>query len=216
MRKAFLFVVALVLLIAPLAQAQNAISTAPADTVSLPAPTTTGGMALTDALAKRRSTRAFAATALTQPEISQLFWAAQGITDDKGHRTAPSARAKYYLTLYVATADGLFQYVPDGHKLRKLSSSDLRSKLSPQPSVSAAPAVFIVAGDYSRANDMPQAQRWVDLEAGHATQNLLLQATALNLAGVSAGGIDPAEIMKIASLPKSSEPIYLVPIGHAK
>ncbi|HVM95862.1 MAG TPA: SagB/ThcOx family dehydrogenase [Candidatus Acidoferrales bacterium] len=217
MRKAFLVVLTAVLLLAPLTQAQNALTTATAtDTISLPAPTTTGGMALTDALAKRRSTRAFTATALTQPEISQLFWAAQGITDDKGHRTAPSARAKYYLTLYVATADGLFQYLPEGHKLRKLNSTDLRSKLSPQPSVSAAPAVFIITGDYTRANDMPQAQRWVDLEAGHATQNLLLQATALNLAGVSAGGIDPAEIMKIASLPKSSEPIYLVPIGHAK
>ena len=217
MRKAFLVVLTAVLLLAPLTQAQNALTTATAtDTISLPAPTTTGGMALTDALAKRRSTRAFTATALTQPEISQLFWAAQGITDDKGHRTAPSARAKYYLTLYVATADGLFQYLPEGHKLRKLNSTDLRSKLSPQPSVSAAPAVFIITGDYTRANDMPQAQRWVDLEAGHATQNLLLQATALNLAGVSAGGIDPAEIMKIASLPKSSEPIYLVPIGHTK
>ncbi len=216
MRQAFLIVLTIVLLFAPPAQAQNAVTTASTDTISLPAPSTTGGMSLADALTKRRSTRNFTATALTQPEISQLFWAAQGVTDDKGHRTAPSARAKYYLTLYIATADGLFQYLPDGHKLRKLNSADLRAKLSPQPSVSAAPAVFIVTGDYIRAGDMPQAQRWVDLEAGHATQNLLLQATALNLAGVSAGGIDPAEVMKAASLPKSSEPIYLVPVGHAK
>ena len=216
MRK-LLFLILVCCLFVPFAISEN--NTTTTDTVALPAPAKTGGMALTDALATRRSTRAFTNTALTQQEISQLLWASQGITDAKGHRTAPSAMAKYFLTVYVATADGLFQYIPDGHQLKKLASGDLRTKLSPQPSVSSAPAVFIITGDYERAKTAINPEfglRAVNLEAGHATQNLLLQATALKLAGVSAGGIDPTAVANAASLPESSRPIYLVPIGHAK
>lgn len=174
---------------------------------------------MSEALATRRSLRAFTEVRLTQPELSQLLWAAQGITDGKGHRTAPSAMAKYFLTVYVATPNGLFEYLPDGHKLKKLSSDDLRAKLSTQPAVASAPAVFIIAGDYGRARQAinPEfGQRSVDLEAGHATQNLLLQATALRLAGVPAGGFSPDDVAKAAALPDSSRPIYLVPVGHAK
>ena len=220
MRKFVLLFLAVLLALAPSVVAQTAATQA-TDVVSLPAPATSGGMTLTEALRTRRSTRNYTNVALTQQEISQLLWAAQGIMDAKGHRAAPSAMAKYFLTLYVATADGLFQYMPDGHKLKKLSSTDLRAKLSQQPSVSSAPAVFIITGDYARAKtslNAPQdiAPRFVDLEAGHATQNLLLQATAIQLAGVTAGGIDPAQVAQAASLPDSSRPIYLVPVGHPK
>ncbi len=190
----------------------------PADRIDLPAPSRTGGMTLTEALATRRSVRSFAATKLTQQELSQLLWAAQGITDDKGHRTAPSARAQYFLSLYVATADGFFEYIPAGHKLQRLSAKDLRAGLSSQPAVAAAPAVFLIAGDYDRAiqGRRESGRRWVDLEAGHAAQNLLLQATALRLAAVPVGGIQPEQVAQAASLPPSSTPIYLIPVGHAK
>ncbi|HEX7423997.1 MAG TPA: nitroreductase family protein, partial [Terriglobales bacterium] len=58
--------------------------------------------------------------------------------------------------------------------------------------------------------------RWVNLEAGHAAQNLLLQATALHLAAVPVGGIQPEQVAQATSLPTSSIPIYLIPVGHAK
>lgn len=218
MRKVFFFVLLLSLFVVPLVQCQTAES-APPDVVALPAPVTSGGMAVTEALATRRSVRAFTEARLTLPEISQLLWAAQGVTDAKGHRTAPSAMARYYLTVYVASSNGLFQYIPDGHKLKKLSTDDLRAKLSTQQAVTSAPAVFIIAGDYDRAKQSVNSEfgaRAVDLEAGHATQNLLLQATALKLVGVPAGGINPVDVAKAASLPDSSRAIYLVPVGHAR
>src|SRR5512140_2134176 len=84
-----------------------------AQITSLPAPDKTGGMSLTQALATRRSIRSFNSTPLTQQQLSQLLWAAQGVTDAKGHRTAPSAHAQYFLRLYVATADGTFEYLPE-------------------------------------------------------------------------------------------------------
>jgi SagB-type dehydrogenase family enzyme len=186
--------------------------------IDLPAPSRIGGMTLTEALAMRRSVRSFAETKLTQQELSQLLWAAQGITDDKGHRTAPSARAQYFLHLYLATADGFYEYLPAGHKLQRLSIKDLRAGLSSQTAVAAAPAVFVFTGDYDRAvqGGRESGLRWVHLEAGHAAQNLLLQATALRLAAVPVGGIQPEQVAQAASLPASRTPIYLVPVGHAK
>jgi len=190
-----------------------------ASRIELPAPASSGGMALSDALAHRRSVRSFLPAKITLPEISQLLWAAQGITDDKGHRTAPSAHAQYFLHLYVAQADGFFEYIPVGHALQKLSGKDLRATLSTQDTVKGAPCVFLIAGEYDRATKVAEretALRLVNLEAGHAAQNLLLEATALNLAAVPVGGIDPKQTAQAASLPATVTPIYLVPVGHAK
>jgi SagB-type dehydrogenase family enzyme len=217
MRKFILLLIA-VLLLLPISFAQTS-NTAASTLISLPTPAKTGGMTLAEALSKRRSTRSYTNAALTPQEMSQLLWAAQGITDAKGHRTAPSPMAKYFLTVYVATGDGLFEYIPDAHQLRRLFATDVRSKLSAQPSVASAPAVFIVTGDYERSIKVLGAAfgaRCVDLEAGHATENLLLQATAIELGGVPAGGIDPIEVAKAASLPDTNRPIYLVPVGHPK
>lgn len=217
MRNSFLCTV-LVLLSVPLVSAQSAPAPA-ASRIALPAPATTGGMALNDALSHRRSTRDFQPTKLTMPELSQLLWAAQGVTDNKGHRTAPSAHAGYFLHIYVAVADGFFEYIPAANALQKLSDKDIRATLSPQPAVKAAPIVFVVAGEYERAASLggvETGQRLTNLEAGHATENLLLEATAIKLTGVSVGGIDPKLVAKAASLPAGITPIYLVPCGHAK
>jgi SagB-type dehydrogenase family enzyme len=190
-----------------------------ATTIQLPQPSKSGGMALTEALARRRSTRTFTAKALTQAEISQLLWAAQGITDDKGHRTAPSASAQYYLHVYLATPDAFYEYIPAGHQLKKLESADLRAKLSTQPSVKAAPFVLLIAGEYERATakyGADKGPRVTNLEAGHVAENVLLQSTALGLGAVPVGGIEPKDAQQAASLPAQYVPIYLIPVGHTE
>jgi len=97
--------------------------------IILSAPTLKGETSLEETLASRHSVRSFTAEALTLAEIGQLLWAAQGITRDWGGRTAPSAGALYPLEVYVATADGLYHYVPQGHKVRVESTADLRQAL---------------------------------------------------------------------------------------
>jgi SagB-type dehydrogenase family enzyme len=176
-------------------------------------------MSLTKALAARRSVRSFLPTPLTKAELSQILWAAQGITDSQGHRTAPSASAQYYLHVYVTSADGIFEYLPGGHQLKKLSSQDVRSKLSGQQAVQQAPTVLILTADIGRAITKygpDKGPRVSALEAGHATQNVLLQAAALGLGALSAAGIDPQEVHKLASLPAQETVIYLIPVGHPK
>ncbi len=83
----------------------------------------------------------------------------------------------------------------------------------------SAPVVFLIAGEYDRASkgtDRETGLRLVNLEAGHAAQNLLLEATALNLGAVPVGGVDPKQAAQAASLPAAITPIYLVPVGHPR
>jgi nitroreductase len=54
----------------------------------------------------------------------------------------------------------------------------------------------------------------VEREAGHAAQNMLLQATALGLAAVPVGGFDPAEVARLLALPAGHEVLYLIPVGE--
>jgi hypothetical protein len=125
--------------------AMSSIRQIPRDIVQLPAPRTTDGMPLDQALVSRLSVREFASTPLTWSEIGQLLWAAQGITHDDGKRTAPSAGATYPLELFVATADGLFQYRPDGHTMTRVTTRDLRKDIRQaaggQDAINA-PAIF--------------------------------------------------------------------------
>jgi SagB-type dehydrogenase family enzyme len=220
MRKAY-FGIVFALLLGSLgfsAKPSSAQAAAPTQ-VQLPAAARTGGMSLNEALAHRRSVRSFTAAQITLEQIAQLAWSAQGISGEQGHRTAPSAHAKYYLHLYLAKPEGFFEYIPASHSLQQLGAKDLRASLSTQETVKNAPIVFMIAGDYGRAikdTNQEQGTRFVNLEAGHAAENFLLQATALGLGSVSVGGIEPQQTAQAAGLPANITPIYLLPVGHPK
>jgi SagB-type dehydrogenase family enzyme len=187
----------------------------------LPPPALVGDTSLEELLALRRSVRQFDDQPLTTVELGQLLWAAQGITDERGFRTAPSAGALYPLEIYLATAEGVFRYNPHSHQLLALSQNDARTDLHAaalrQDPVRQAPAVFIVTAVYERTaqkyGDEP-TPRYVHLEAGHAAQNLLLQAVALGLGAVPIGAFHDEEIQKALGLPADRRPLYLIPVGH--
>jgi SagB-type dehydrogenase family enzyme len=191
--------------------------------ITLPSPDRTGRMTLEQALARRRSLREFAAQVLSKQELSQLLWAAQGITHPNGLRTAPSAGALYPLVFYVATACGFYRHDPHDHRLDLHSEDDLRPALyrasSGQDCVRGAPAVFVISAVYEqteREYGRERGPRYVHLEAGHAAQNMLLQAVTLGLGGVLVGAFDDQQVQKVLSLPRDRQPLYLVPIGHAR
>jgi SagB-type dehydrogenase family enzyme len=149
-----------------------------------------------------------------------LLWATQGITRDWGARTAPSAGALYPLEVYVVTAEGLYHYVPQGHRMTLTPQVGLRDELwtagLKQDCIRHAPAVFIIAAVYRRTSTKygERAARYVHLEAGHAAENLLLQAVALGLGGVPVGAFHDHQVQRILGLADDHEPLYLVPVGH--
>lgn len=97
-----------------------------AATIALPAPMREGRMSLEEAISRRHSVREFTQEPLNERELSQLLWAAQGITRRDGYRAAPSAGALYPLELYVATPTGFYHYRPHEHQLKRWSDRDLR------------------------------------------------------------------------------------------
>ena len=188
--------------------------------IELPAPATSGTMSLEEALATRRSVREFSTEPLTMAELSQLLWAAQGVTSSRGNRTSPSAGALYPLEIYVADRSGTHHYVPDRHVLERIGDDDLRSELEEaalgQAAVGGCAAVFVVTAVPSRteARYGSRADRYVELEAGHAAQNLLLQAVSLDLGAVPIGAFGDQEIQRLLDLSLDEEPLYLIAVGH--
>jgi SagB-type dehydrogenase family enzyme len=179
-----------------------------------------GSMTLEEAIETRRSVRTFLATPLEIDVIGRLLWAAQGKTEEHGAgRTAPSAGGTYPLEVYVATSDGVLQYLPEGHRVRWTTREDVRPALEEasggQDWVGQAPSVFIVTAVPARTETRygSRAEQYVLLEAGHAAQNLLLQATVLELGAVPVGAFTD-DVSRTLRLPNGERPLYLIPVGH--
>ena len=211
----------LLLCAAPVWSAEPAESTR----VNLPAPRTVGDVSVEQALKDRRSLRNPAPTPLTLAEVGQLCWAAQGVTDDKGHRTAPSAMALYPLELYViagtvtSLAPGLYHYEPAAHSLKLVAAGDLRTALDEkavgQGWISRAPAIFVVSGIAAKMAGMKdRGRQFMDVEAGLAAQGFFLEATALGLGSTYVGGFKPPDARTLLGIPDSEEILAILPVGH--
>ena len=187
--------------------------------VALPRPATTGTISLEQVIEQRRSQRAFGPGPLPIATIGQLLWAGQAITSPDGKRATPSAGALYPLELYVVTPRQVMHYLPRGHRAEIRAGPDLRPALRAaafgQPHVGAAPAIIVVAAVPGRTSRKygAQAEGFVQREAGHAAQNILLQATAYGLAAVPVGSLNPAQAAATLTLPPGQTVVYFIPVG---
>jgi len=190
------------------------------EVMKLPEPSIKGTVSVEEAIAKRRSVRAFSGGALTIDQIGQLLWAAQGVTEKRsGFRAAPSAGALYPLEVYVVSGKGVFKYVPAQHSLRTLLKSDVRGALSAaalnQRSVATAPACLVITAVYARtaAKYGDRAKRYADIEAGAAGENVFLQAVALGLGSVAVGAFDDAGVAAAIKAERGETPLLIIPVG---
>ena len=187
--------------------------------IRLPQPVYDGKISVEKALKERRSVRTYKAEPLTIGDLSQILWAAQGVTEAKrGLRTAPSAKAVYLLEVYVISGNvtgltpGLYKYRPVKHELLKVAEGDVKGRLysaAGQAPINSAPAALVIAG-HSRKSSNPG---WIYLEAGHAAQNVYLEAVSLDLGTVTMAGFKPEEVRKALGLSDEEQPIYIMPIG---
>ncbi|HPR15438.1 MAG TPA: SagB/ThcOx family dehydrogenase [Smithella sp.] len=190
--------------------------------ITLPAPVYQGRMSVEEALKKRESVRQFSQSPLTEQELAQLLWAAQGKTRDWAARTAPSAGALFPLEVYVVIREGVFRYSSGDHRILRVVKTDVRRQLAAaalgQDIIRQAPAVFVIAGVYKRTAEKysNRAKRYVEIEAGHAGQNLLLQAVSLGLGAVPVGAFQDAHVKQTLHLPVNHEPLYLIPVGRKR
>ena len=192
--------------------------------IKLPSPDTVGQVTVEQALWHRRSVRAFADESLSLKQVGQLLWAAQGLNRGLVGRTAPSAGATYPMDLYLVAGKvkglkpGVYHYGFDGHFLGFLQGGDHRAELAEaalgQRSISAAPAVLVLAADFSRTARVygERASRYVYMEAGHVGENVHLQCEALGLGTVMIGAFQDDRVKKF--LATGQEPLYIMPVGR--
>jgi SagB-type dehydrogenase family enzyme len=196
------------------------------DVAVLPAPEGNPAQPLEQALLRRRSVRSYSPQAVPLLSVSQLLWAAQGITAAGGRRTAPSAGALYPLELHVVAArvegltPGSYRYIPQTHRLRLVFAGGSPSILSraahSQQALAGAAAVVVIAAVEERTAQKygPRASRYVAFEAGAASQNLALQAAALGLGSVVIGAFDDDTVARALRLAPGERPLALMPVGR--
>lgn len=193
--------------------------------VGLPAPRAASATSVEEALRARRSVRDYAQRPLTLAQVGQLLWAAQGQTDSRGLRTAPSAGALYPLEIYLVAGEveglpsGVYRYRPQEHALEPISAGDQRKPLADaslgQTWVRDAPVSIVFAAVYARTARRygERAERYVHMEAGHASQNVYLQAEALGLGTVAVGAFSDDDVKRLVGLLPDEQPLYIMPVG---
>ncbi len=193
--------------------------------IKLPAPEKYGRMTVEEAISKRRSIRSYKDKPLTLYKISQLLWAAQGITSKDGKRAAPSAGATYPLELYLVVGavegiePGVYHYSPHNHTLTLIFAGDVRAELMDaclgQDWVGEAPVSIVICAVYERttARYGERGVRYVHIEVGCVCENIYLEATSLGLGTVAVGAFYDEEVAGILQLPESVKPLLVMPVG---
>jgi len=85
-----------------------------------------------------------------------------------------------------------------------------------QKAVKTGAANIVIAAVFSRTEKKygRRGKRFVFMEAGHVAQNVYLQAISLDLATVSIGGFQSAQVKQaLGVLQDDEEPLYILPIG---
>ncbi|MDD2778326.1 MAG: SagB/ThcOx family dehydrogenase [Methanocellales archaeon] len=194
--------------------------------ILLPEPSKDGEVSVERAIAGRRSVRRFESTFISLNQLSQLLWAAQGITDSRGFRAAPSAGALYPLELFILVGkveglkEGVYHYDAEGHSLEPHREGDLRLEMASASTlnqiwVKDAPIILVICAIYERTASQygARGERYVHMEAGHVGENIYLQVESLGLACTVIGAFLDDEVRRILDVGEGNEPLYLIPIG---
>lgn len=194
--------------------------------IALPDPDLRGHLPLEHALRSRRSIRSFDGGTIRLSELGQLLWSAQGTSSPDGLRTAPSAGALYPLEIYAITsgADGLpagiYHYRSRHHRLESLTAGDFRTDFAAaalgQDWTARGAVILVIAAAYERttAKYGERGRRYVAIEAGHAAQNIYLQAVALGRGATEVGAFDDHAVSRLVRLPSDQEPVTCVAVGR--
>lgn len=196
--------------------------------IRLPGPRHDGGASIESVLLRRRSVREYRVEPLALAEVAQLLWSAQGVTTADGKRTAPSAGGTYPLETYLIAgpvtglAAGVYHYRPAEHALVLKVAGDLRVPLAAVSMnqdcvrLSAVSILFATVVARTAAKYGATATSYTDMEAGHAAQNVALQAVGLGLGTVMIGAFDAGGLTALLHLPADHQPRYSVAVGRPR
>jgi len=184
----------------------------------LPAPRSSGGMPLIDALKLRRSTRAYSKRPLEPQVLSDLLWAANGINRPNGDRTAPYWRHIMVIDIYAAMADGIWLYDPRAHALVLHGKADLRAESGTQDFVGVAPLDLVYVAHGERMTDVgPEERRlFASADACFIGQNVYLFCASEGLATVFRGSANQAKLGAALTLPEGQFVTFAQTVGYPR
>ncbi len=191
----------------------------PADAadLQLPAPQTGGGKPLMQALKERKSARQFSAEKLPPQVLSNLLWAAFGVNRPDGRRTAPSAMNWQEIDIYVALAEGTYLYDAKAHRLREITTEDLRGATGSQSFVRDAPVNLVFVADMARTGKAgPEDQRFYSTaDVGFVSQNVYLFCASEGLGTVVRGTVNRDALAKALKLRPEQKVMLAQTVGYA-
>jgi nitroreductase len=184
----------------------------------LPAPRSSGGMPLIDALTLRRSTRAYSERPLEPQVLSDLLWAANGVNRPSGDHTAPYWRHIMVIDIYAAMADGVWLYEPKAHALLPHATNDLRAETGTQDFVGVAPLDLVYVAHGERMTDVgPEERRlFASADACFIGQNVYLFCASEGLATVFRGSANQAKLGNALTLPDGQFVTFAQTVGYPR
>ncbi len=197
--------------------------------MKLPRPKLNGKVSLETAINRRRTIRSFTAEPLSLEQYSQIFWAAQGVTEDRGFkRAAPSGGALYPNDIYSVVGEncvnglksGVYHYDPKDHAVSLVFEGDLRNKVAmaalSQTWISTAPINILITAEYRRITSKygKRGKRYAIIEAGHIGQNILLQSEAMGLGAGIVGAFHDEKLRQVVNIFPNHEPLLILPVGY--
>lgn len=195
---------------------------------NLPAPMLDGDVSVEEAIKQRRTIRSFANKPLAVGQLSQILWAAQGITDDRGFkRAAPSGGALYPIDIYAVVgknavqglAPGVYHYDPPHHSIKQIVATDVREDVAVaslrQMWMATAPVILVITAEYDRITIKygDRGKRYAMIEVGHVGQNIFLQCQAIGLAAGIVGAFYDNDVARTIKAQKNHEPLIIMPVG---
>jgi len=188
-------------------------------------------MSVKDAIAARKSRRAFTAEAFSLEELSFLLWATQGLrrppAEQYAYRNVPSAGCRHALETYLAVfrveglARGLYRYLPLDHALAAVANPE---HLEGEVNHAAFNQGFVARGAVTFFwTTIPARMEWrygdasykvIALDAGHVCQNLYLACEVVGAGTCAVAAYDQEEADAFLGLDGEDEfTVYLAPVG---
>ena len=192
-------------------------------------PVRDGSVSLERAIDTRRTVRSFTGKPLYPKQLSQLLWAAQGITEKGGYKRAtPSAGALYPMDVYVVLGrgcieklnPGVYHHEPDTQSISLVKEGDVRRDIAlgslGQMWIAEAPLTIVITAEYKRSTGKygRRGIRYSMIEAGHIGQNIFLQAQAMGLEAGIVGAFEDSGIITVMGIKKTHEPLLIMPVGY--
>ena len=194
-----------------------------ADSIELSQPELDKGLSIMKAIKNRKSERSYSDKGLSHRQLSELVWAASGVSRKSGKRTFPSAANIQSVSVYVVTAEGVYLYDHAKHELKLVVAGDHRKHAGTQKFVHSAPVNLVYVADmgkFARAwgKSPPEKKRvrFSAIETGCQAQNAALYCVSEGLGSVVRDWINREDFGKLVGLRPDQEIMLSQTVGHPK